>query len=251
MNKKTLGTGMLMSPQSMRSIQLVCLWTAIPMVIMLFGGLWGIAGFIPPHPPSASAEEIAAIYRSNTLSIRFGLALSFLSIGFIFTFGSAIAAQIRRIEGASSVLTYTQVASYSSGSLVFICTWIFWFAAAFRPERADTQILLLNDLGWIFFVTAFIAFTIWNFALGTAILADKSAQPIFPRWSGFFNFFVGMSFFPDICVPFFLRGVLSWEGIFPFYLPFFVYFVWIIVMLWLTTKAITADPALNDMTSKL
>lgn len=229
-----------------RTIQLLCVWSAIPMVLLLFIGLWPIAGFIPPLHPWSSAAEIAEIYRTQTDTIRLGLALSLLSITFIFSFGSAIAGQARRIEGSTPVLTYIQVSGFASGTLIFIIPWVCWLTAAFRPERSDTDILLLNDLGWITFVTAFVAFFAWNFALGAAILMDTRKQPIFPRWSGYLNFFVGMSFVPDICVPFFKRGVFSWEGIFPFYLPFVMYFIWIMVMVWLTTRAIMQDPELND-----
>ncbi|MDB5977031.1 MAG: hypothetical protein JWR07_3791 [Nevskia sp.] len=227
-----------------RAIQLACTWSGVPMVLLLFIGLWPIAGFIPPLHPWASGSEIAEIYRTQTLPIRFGLAMSLLSITFLFSFGAAIAGQARRIEGVSPVLTYIQVSGFASGTLIFIIPWICWLTAAFRPERSDSEIMLLNDLGWITFVTAFVAFFAWNFALGLAILSDTREKPVFPRWSGYFNFFVGMSFVPDICVPFFKRGVFSWEGIFPFYLPFFVYFVWILSMMWLTSKAINEDPAL-------
>jgi hypothetical protein len=228
-----------------RKIQLACIWSGVPMVLLLFIGLWPIAGFIPPLHPWAPAADIAQIYRTETGSIRFGLAMSMLSIMLLFPFGAAITAQARRIEGTSPVLTYIQVAGFASGSLIFIIPWISWFTAAFRPERSDSEIMLLNDFGWITFVTAFVAFSAWNFALGVAILSDTRKNPIFPRWAGYFNFFVAISFFPDICVPFFKRGVLSWEGILPFYLPFFVYFVWILLMMWLTSQAIKQDPALS------
>lgn len=233
------------SSNSKRLIQQVCIWSGIPMVIFLFVGLWPIAGFIPPLHPWAPATDIANIYRTEAMSIRFGLAMSFLSIMLILSFGSAIAAQSRRIEGQTPILTYIQIAGFSSGTLVFIVPWIAWFTAAFRPERSDSEIMLLNDFGWMFFVTAFFPFFMWNVALGAAILTDTRKKPIFPRWSGYFNFFVAMSFVPDICVPFFQRGLFSWEGLFPFYLPFFVYFCWILVMIWLTHVAIRNDPTLS------
>ena len=222
-------------------LHLACILSGIPFLLMLFGGSWAIAGFIPPHSPSAPADVIAAIYRENFTAIRFGLALSFLGFSFILPIGSVIAAQTRRIEGRSPVLSNIQIASFASGSLVFITTWICWLTAAFRPERADTEIYLLNDLGWIFFVTSFIAYTVWNFAVGVAILMDRRETPIFPRWVGYFNLFVGVSFIPDICTPFFHSGQFAWDGIFPFYIPYFTFFVWVLIMMWATSKAIIND----------
>ena len=121
-------------------LHLACILTGIPFLIMLFGGSWAIADFIPAHSPSATAEEIAAFYRENYFSIRFGLALAFLGFSFILPIGSVIAAQTRRMEGMSPVLSNIQISSFSSGSLVFITTWICWLTAAFRPERSDSEI---------------------------------------------------------------------------------------------------------------
>jgi len=226
-----------------RAIQLACTYSAIPMVLMLMVGLVA-AGFIPPLHPSDSPQEIATFYREHTNQIRIFLALSFLSIPFLLAFGAVIAAQTRRIEGASPVLAYIQVAGLASGSLIFVMPWIFWFVAAFRPERAESQIYLLNDLGWITFVTAFVAFSAWLLAVGAAILTDARREPLFPRWLGYSNIFVAVSFVPDICVPFFKSGAFSWTGVFPFYLPFTTYLVWIILMMVYTARAIRRDPEL-------
>ena len=49
------------------------------------------------------------------------------------------------------MLTYTQIAGLASGSLIFVLPWCFWEVAAFRPDRAASQIQLLNDVGWIIF----------------------------------------------------------------------------------------------------
>jgi hypothetical protein len=224
-----------------RTIQLACIWSGVPMLLMLMIGLVA-SGFIPPIHPSKSAAEVANIYRTNTDQIRLWLAFSFLSITLLFPFGMAIAAQTRRLEGRGPVLTYIQIAGLGSGSMIFVLPWIFWFVAAFRPERPASQILLVNDLGWITFVTAFVAFFSWLAAIGVAILSDHREEPIFPRWLGYWNLFVAVSFIPDICVPFFKHGAFSWTGIFPFYFPFTTYLIWIILMMVYTSRAIKTDP---------
>lgn len=227
-----------------RATSLLCIRAAVPMVILLFGGL-SISGFIYPLSPHAGAAEIANHYREHLGRIRFGTALSFLSIILIFPFGAAISAQTRRIKGASLALTYTQVAAMASGSIVFVMPWVCWMVAAFRPGRADSEILLINDLGWLFFTFSFVAFTSWNFAIGAAILADTDKKPVFPRWLGYYNIFVGLVFMPDLLVPFFKTGPFDWRGVVPYWFPFAVYGVWILVMMVWTTKAINdeAEPA--------
>ena len=226
-----------------RRTQLICIRTAVPMVLLLFGGLV-LAGFIQPLSPHSSAASIAHDYRVHVHRIRFGLALSFLSIILFFPFGAAIVAQTRRIEGASPVLSYAQIAAIGSASLVFVLPWVCWMTAAFRPERAASQIQLLNDLGWMIFTFSFVAFTSWNFVLGLAILSDTSATPIFPRWVGYYNFFVGVTFIPDILVPFFKTGPFDWRGVVPYWFPFAVYGIWILVMMVMTTRAINRQAEL-------
>lgn len=233
----------------MRLVHQLAIWSGVLMVLLLMIGFWPLAGFFPPLHPSASAAEIANTYRTEATTIRLGLALSFLGLIFFFPFGSAIAAQTRRIEGQAPMLTYTQLTGLASGSLIFIAAWIFWLAAAFRAERPDSEILLLNDLGWITLVFGFVAYFAWYVALGVAILMDTRQEPIFPRWSGYFSIFVAVSFVPDICVPFFKSGVFSWAGLFPFYLPFTTYLAWILVMVWLTSKAIKRDPSLGNVSN--
>jgi hypothetical protein len=223
--------------------QLICARMAIPMVIMLFVGL-GSSTFLTPPAPAAGADEIARMYRDNTDQIRLGLAFSFLSLILFFPFAASMVAQARRIEG-TPVLTIAQTAAIGSGSLIFILPWCVWMTAAFRPAREASQILLLNDLGWLIFTFSFVAFTAWNFCLGVAILSDTRREPVFPRWLGYYNIFVGLIFCPDLLVPFFKTGPFDWRGIFPYYLPFAVYGVWLLVMMVMTVRAIRQESAEN------
>jgi hypothetical protein len=216
------------------------------MVILLFGGL-ALSGFLMPPSPAASAASIAHTYRTHTDQIRIGLAVSFFSIILLFPFGAAIAAQTRRIEGAAPVLSYTQIAAMASGSLIFVLPWVCWMTAAFRPERSASEIQLINDLGWLIFTFGFVAFTSWNFAVAAAILSDTSKKPVFPRWVGYYNIFVGVTFIPDIFVVFFKTGPFDWRGVVPYWFPFAVYGIWIIVMMVTTTKAI--DQEAEDVAS--
>jgi len=225
-----------------RQMRLICLWCAIPMMVLLFGGLT-ISGFISPIHPSASAAEVAHQYRTNTDAIRIGLAISFAGVIFLLPFGAAIAAQTRRIESLPSVLTYTQTAAFAAGSLIFVIPWVCWQTAAFRPERADSEILLLNDLGWICFVFAYVAFTTWLFAIGLAILSDTGKNPVYPRWLGYYNFFVALTFIPDNLIPFFKTGPFDWRGVFPYWFPFAMYGIWILVMVVQTVKSINRETA--------
>lgn len=225
-----------------RSMRLLCIWSGLPMMILLFVGIV-LAQIMPPQFPSDTATQVAEHYRNNTGAIRSGLALSFFGVIFFYAFGAAIAAQTRRMEAGPPVLASMQTAAFAAGSISFVAPWVFWEVAAFRPERADTEIALIHDLGWIFFTFGYVAFSAWLFAVGLAILTDVRPEPGYPRWFGYFNIFVAVSFIPDNLVVFFKEGPFAWSGIFPYWIPFIVYGIWILIILPLTVRAIKREAA--------
>lgn len=63
--------------------QILSAWCGILCPLFLFAGLWPAAGFFPPHLPSASAAEIAAIYQRDATGIRFGAGGSFVVSAYV------------------------------------------------------------------------------------------------------------------------------------------------------------------------
>lgn len=146
--------------------QLMCVWSGVA-VFLLFGiGLWPIAGFFPPLLPSASAAEIADIYRQNTNAIRAGMIPIIMSGGCYAAFVAVISIQIRRIEGAHPVMAYTQMIAGAATLMFFLLSPLIWTAAVFRPERSVEVTQALNDLGWIMFVMAVSTGIFQNLAIG-------------------------------------------------------------------------------------
>ena len=218
--------------------QLMCVWSGVA-VFLLFGiGLWPIAGFFPPLLPSASAGEIAAIYQQNTTAIRAGMLPLIMSGGFYAAWVAVISIQMRRIEGAHPVMAYTQMIAGAATLMFFLLSPLIWTTAAFRPERAIELTQGLNDLGWIMFVMAVSTGIFQNLAIGFAILGDKGPRPLFPRWAGFFNFWVAVLTLPGLLLTFFKTGPFAWNGLLAFYLPAGVFFLWFFVMIPLLIKAI-------------
>ena len=73
----------------------------------------------------------------------------------------------------------------------------------------------------------------------------SSRTPAGPRYirggSGYANFYVAITFIPDNLIPFFKTGPFSWNGFFPYWFPFAMYGIWILVMLGMTVKAINRE----------
>jgi hypothetical protein len=232
------------APGMSRSLQKLCIWAGVPMLVLLLGGML-LAGFLFPPSPHATADQIARMYHDHTIRIRIGLTISFFGFIFLFPYGAAISTQTRRIQGAGRLLSYLQNSAVGSVSFVFILPWVLWLTAAYRPERPATEIQLLNDLGWTMFVFPLAAFCAWNWAIALAILTDQRKPAVYPRWVGYYNIFLGLTFIPDALVVFVKTGPLTWAGLITYYLPFVWFGIWMIAMMITTSRAIDADPQLT------
>ena len=221
--------------------QLLCTWCAVAGALVIGLGYWPLAQFFPPHAPTASAADIAAIYQQNTFGIRLGMILMQLGAAMLFPLIAVIGIQMRRIEGANPVLAYTQMLAGIINFLFLLIPAFVWTVAAYRPDRPPEITLLMNDIGWLAFIMPITPAIIQNVAIGLATLADKRLQPIFPRWLAFFNFFVSLLFVADLMITFFKVGPFAWNGAISFYMPLTVFSIWVIVMVRVLLAAIRAQ----------
>ena len=210
-------------------------------LLLFLCGFCLLAGFVPPPAPSLPPAEVTAVYQNNTNFIRAGMVLIILSAGFVAPWTALISVQLRRIEGAARALTYTQLIAGAAGIVLFTVSAIIWATAAFRPERSPDLMVLLNDLAWISVVTPVGPFLLQNIAIGLAILQDRGALPIFPRWAGFLNFWVALGLLPGVMGIFFKHGPFAWNGLFVFWIPLTVFGAWYVVMFVLLLQAIKKE----------
>lgn len=224
--------------------QLFCAWSGPVCILLFFLGFWPVAQFWPPHPPSLDAQTIAAIYQGNTVSIRFGMLLMLTASAFLLPFSAVIAVYIKRSEGDFPVMAYTQLVAGAIGAMVLIVPIMVFTAVAFRPERAIELTYLLNDMAWLMLIMPFGPAVMQSLSIGLAVLADKSPQPVFPRWVGFFNLWAVLLYLPGGVVTFFKIGPFAWNGLFGIWIPAGVFGVWFFVMFPPLLKAIKTE-ALN------
>ena len=217
--------------------QMLCTWSGPVFVAVFTVGFWFLAHYLPPPSPNVGATDIAALYQQHTGQIRLGMFLMMACSALVAPFVAVISVQMKRIESGAGVLTYTQLSAGTVGILFLILPALLWTVAAFRPERDPNLILLLNDMGWIFFLMPFGTFMIQNLAIGIAILAHSGPQ-IFPRWAGYFNLWVAVLFVPGGLLTFFKTGPFAWDGLFVFWVPLVVFLLWYGVMFVLLRQAI-------------
>jgi hypothetical protein len=212
---------------------------------MVFLGLAliNLAHFIPPLAPTLTAEQVAAHYREHSVGIRIGMILFLFSGTLLAPITAIFCLLIKRIEGSASILTYTQIITGTVALVLFIPPAICWTAAAYRPERALEDILLLNDLGWLFFVMITPPGILQVIVLGMAILQDKRPKPLLPRWLGYLNFWAAVLFIPGGIVALFKTGPFAWNGLIAFWIPVGVFGAWWIVMFVTCLKGVKTPDA--------
>lgn len=232
------------SPAKMRALW-ICLWTG-PVLCALFAvAMVVLAGIIPPTDPTDSAEEIAAFFQSDVDAIRLGLALGIVAMALIAPFGIAIAEMLRESERGTSLLTNIQIASVAIGTSVAVIMCLVWGTAAYRPDEYDPETtLMLNDLAWFFFLFSWAPFSIWIAAVGLAIISDERANPPFPRWVAYLNFWLAILFMPAALMIFFKTGAFAYNGAVAFYVPTIAFFGWVMIMSVLARRALSRSSAL-------
>jgi hypothetical protein len=224
-------------------MQLLFAWSGLAFTLLFAVGFWPLAQFVPPPAPNMSAAEIVAKYQTNNTRLCLGLLVMMLSTGLVLPFITVISMQIKRMEESSGILSRLQLLSGGLSVMFFIIPCVCWGAAAFRPDRSPQLIMLMNDLGWMSLLMTVSTFAVQNFAIGFAILRDKNAQPVYPRWMGYFTLWVGVSFIPGVMLIFFKTGPFAWDGLFSFWLPFVAFFVWFQLMFVFLRKGIIEQAA--------
>lgn len=211
-------------------MQTLSTWSGL-VFLTLFGiGFWFIAQFMPPPSPSLDAAAIASFYAESGTAIRIGLVITMISSGFFLPWTAVLTVQMARMQRSSPVLPVIQAVGGGVVVLIVLLPVVFWLAAAFRVDRAPELVQLLNDLGWIMLVATFPAPLMQLFSIGIATLSDGSAQPVFPRWSGYFNLWMGTLFIPGALIVFFKSGPFAWSGLIGFWVPVAAFALWFVVM---------------------
>jgi hypothetical protein len=218
--------------------QRICAWAGPACAVTWMVGFFLLAGFIPPPSPGQSAAEIAAIFAEHTNSIRAGMVVLLFGGAIYGPWAAVITVQLKRIEGRSSPMAYTQLAMGAVFVLIFVVPVMIWQAAAFRPLENIEITHRLNDLAWLLFIGPVATITVQGLAITIAILGDKSERPVFPRWMGWFNLWAQISFLPGILIPFFKGGPLAWNGVVAFWIPVAIFTIWMILLSVMVLRAI-------------
>ena len=225
--------------------QRICTFSVLIFLVLLFGGLV-TAGFMPPMDPKLGADQVKEVIVEHQTRIRIGLLLALLSTCFSAPFVAVISVQLKRIEGPRSPFAYAQLILGLMIPVLLMLPLSWLMTATYRPERPAEDILVLTDQAWMLFVGAFYAVIIQFACVGTAILRDPSATPVFPRWLGYLSFWCAIGSLPAAGLYFVKVGPFAWNNLLSWWLPVIVFGVWLIAMFVMILRAIADEERIYD-----
>ena len=204
----------------------VCVYAGLGLL-----GFAVFAGFWPPPRQDMDASAISLYFQTNQASIRAGMVLMVVGAPCYYTWSAAVSKIIGRMEGPMGVLSTTELLGGLMTGVVTAVPAVVWLTAAFRAgARSPETVQTLYDFGWLFFDLTFMFSLLQSVALGLAILLDRRAQPLFPRWVGYLCFLTAAIYVPLSVVPFVRTGPFAWHGLLNFWAVFVMFFVLIVIV---------------------
>jgi len=232
-----------MDENALARLQRIGAWSGVAYLVTLLVGWVLIAGFLPPPSPAEPAARIAAVFAHDTVRIRIGMVLTMFAAMLMIPVTAAAAKALASVEGGPGVLSYSALLGGAGNMCLTFYPATFWLWAAYRPDRGDELIYLINDLAWLQFVGGFTIFFGLPLAMIAAAFMDQRPDPVFPRWTGYLNIWVLVLCLPDQLLFFFHSGPFAWNGLFALYIPLVAFFAWMSTTVWVLLRAARRTPA--------
>ena len=194
----------------------------------------------PVRVASDTAAQIAAYYRTDTQAIRAGLLMAMIGSSLMLPFLVLVMVQLKASNPRLAPLAYTQLIAGTVFFMMFLIPIVLWGAAVFRPERAGSGTQVINDIASTIFYWAFAPGTVEAAAVGIAVLMDRSARPVYPRWLGYLDLGVAVAYCGGAPAVFFKTGAFGWDGLFALWVPFAGFSAWLAATFWTCLRAADA-----------
>lgn len=212
-------------------------------ITFVIGFAWLGHNLPAPPSPAWSARQTADWINGHHGDLRLGWILCLVFMGFYVPWSGQIGAHMARIEEAR-VMTYAQIIG---GALtVFVVSFgvLCWSIATFRPARSPELMQLLTDFGWLSMETQWVLTTVQMCAMAVIGLADRSANPVWPRWVCWLSIWCGLTFVPASLTQYLKTGPFAWTGMLGFYIPYPAWLIWCLAISYYMIRDIRRRKAL-------
>lgn len=219
-------------------------WSGVVLIVAMVIAQGFLMHFIPGLSPNMSAEGVKQHFIERKTEIRIGSLIQCMAWGFWATWSMAITILLRKMEKSYPILTYCSIALNGGGYVFFILIPMTWAVIAFRPETLDAELMqIMNDWVWFDFLFTWPPFAVFMVVIGLAIIKDHNVPTIYPRWVAYLNFWCAVLIFPAGLIAFFHDGLFAYDGVGAFWMPFAVFFGWMVAMTVVTLQAIDQEKA--------
>jgi hypothetical protein len=216
------------------------IWLSLALMALFSVAYIGLIRFFPPPPADLPAEQVAALYRDHNVQLRVGVILGLISGGFLVPFCLVISVQMARLERGVPIWALLQGLTGAMGATFIWLPVLIWGVAAFSPDRAPALTLLMHEFGWLAFITPLSLFPLQ--LLGVIVIAFTKTEDdrwsAFPRWIGYLTTWQALQSFGGPMAMLFKTGIFSWAGLLPFWLPFFLFFGWMVAIAYTMLRAL-------------
>ena len=220
------------------AVQRAMAWCGLAVIVLTFAGFTLARLFPVPPGANLSTKQIAEFYSAHPTTTRLGLLLAAIGLGFSGPIVALITTQMLRIKSAPPALANLQQIGGICVVIVTVLPLIVMNVAAFRPDRDPAVLQAINDLAWLLLVTPIGLFFLQEIPIAVAILMDRTAHPVFPRWVGYANIWIPLTFLPAFFPYFAKTGPVAWQGLLVFYLGLATFGIWVIIMMWSLLRAL-------------
>ncbi len=216
-------------------------WAGVVVLIANIVAFFIVGKLFPPISPTATAAEVTAFLTENRTGILWSVVIMGIFAPLFYAFAVVTSLQIKRIEGGWGLLSMIQLTTAVVAPTGWVYPMAVLAAAAYRPERNPELILMMSDQFWLTYVGVAVIFVLNVAVIGLSALVDRRTSPVFPRWFGYLNFVLALSFFPGVFIYLFTEGSLAWNGLFALWIPAYAFPIWKIAMIYCLRKAVISE----------
>jgi hypothetical protein len=223
--------------------QKVLIWWSIVMVVVYGVVLMFNLHMLPPPSAHWSAIQIKQFYVDHSTEIKVGAAILSWTAACLIPLSVVIAVQMSRHErGGPPVWSILSCVGGVMMTIFFVLPPIFFGVAAFTPSRPADVTAVLHELGVMTLVSTdqFFVF-MWVSLVVICLVPNSVVHSPFPRWFGYYNAWTALVFEFGAVVYLFRTGPFAWNGLLAFWTPLISFFVWVLIVTVLLTRAINAQ----------